>query len=334
MKKLVLIDGSSLLSTSFFGLLPKEYLYAKTTDEKKKALSKVMQTSEGVFTNGVYTMSKSLMQIIDKQSPDYFAVAWDLTRNTFRKALYEGYKAQRKETAPELKSQFILMQEVLEKMNIKQFMNESYEADDFLGSLSERFKDEVMVFILTKDQDALQLVDENVRVWLMTSKHKEMYSEIGLAYGELTLPTGVFEHTPETIRHFYGLKRPEQIVDMKAIEGDTSDNIPGVAGVGSKSVIPLLQAFDTVENLYEALQDLDKEKEEALKNYFKGLGIKRSPIKNLVEGQQYAFLSKQLATINRFIPEVQDLELEALRLSINKEGKNEMFQKLEFNSLL
>lgn len=334
MEKLILIDGSSLLSTSFFGLLPKDYLYAKTTDEKKKALSKIMQTSDGRFTNGVYTMTKSIMQIIEKQKPDYFAVAWDITRNTFRKAIYEDYKAQRKETAPELKSQFILMQEILDKMGIMQFKNESYEADDFLGSLAEKFKDEANIFILTKDQDALQLIDENIRVWLITSKHKEMYAELNIPYNELNIPTGVFEHTVESIRYFYGLNHPMQIVDMKAIEGDTSDNIPGVPGVGSKSVIPLLQAFDSVENIYEALSDLDKDKENKLKEYFKEIGIKRSPIKNLIEGKQYAFLSKQLATIERHIMEIEELSIDKLTLNINEEAKVEIFKELEFNSLL
>lgn len=334
MDKMILIDGSSLLSTSFFGLLPKEYLYAKTTEQRKAALKKVMQTSDGVFTNGVYAMTKSLMNLIKQQKPKYFAVAWDVTRNTFRKALYEEYKAHRKETAPELKSQFQLMQRILDEMGVAQFKSEQYEADDFLGSLSKHFKGQANVFILTKDQDSLQLIDDTTRVWLTTSKNKDMYDEIGQSRNDFKLPSGVFEHTPETIKYFYGLEYPKQIIDMKAIEGDKSDNIPGVAGVGSKTVIPLLKIYGTVENLYESIESLSAKEEKELKALLKEMGVNRSPLNKLAEGKAYAFLSKQLATINCDIFDNDDLEINDLELKINENRKKEIFEELEFNSLL
>lgn len=334
MEKMILVDGSSLLSTSFFGLLPKEYLYAKTKEQKEIALKKVMKTSDGIFTNGVYAMTKSLMRLIQQQKPKYMAIAWDVTRNTFRKALYEEYKAHRKETAPELKSQFQLMQRVLDELGISQFKSAQYEADDYLGSLAKQFNGQVMTFVLTKDQDSLQLINDTTHVWLTTSKHKDMYSEIGQNYGDYKLPNGVFEHTVETIKYFYELDKPSQIIDMKAIEGDKSDNIPGVAGVGSKTVIPLLKEFGTVENLYDSIEPLDKEKEIELKKLFKELGIKRSPLKKLIEGKAYAYLSKQLATINCDIEEVKKLELNDLILNINEDNKVKIFKELEFSSLL
>lgn len=334
MEKLILIDGSSLLSTSFFGLLPKEYLYAKTTEQRKAALKKVMQTSDGVFTNGVYAMTKSIMRLIKQQNPKYFAVAWDVTRNTFRKALYEDYKAHRKETAPELKSQFKLMQHILEEMGVAQFKSEQYEADDFIGSLSKKFKGQADVFILTKDQDSLQLIDDTTRVWLTTSKYKDMYEEIGQSYKDYKLPTGVFEHTPETIRYFYELEDPKQIIDMKAIEGDKSDNIPGVAGVGSKTVVPLLKIYGNIENLYESIEGISAKEEKQLKVFLKEMGVKRSPLNKLAEGKAYAFLSKQLATINCDIFDNDDLQIDDLVLKIDETRKKEIFEELEFNSLL
>lgn len=334
MDKMILVDGSSLLSTSFFGLLPKEYLYAKTKEQKTIALEKVMKTSDGIFTNGVFAMTRSLMRLIEQQKPKYLAITWDVTRNTFRKALYEQYKAHRKETAPELKSQFQLMQHILTEMGIAQFKSEQYEADDFLGSLAKQFNGQVMTFILTKDQDSLQLIDETTHVWLTTSKHKDMYKEINQNYNEYKLPTGVFEHTIETIKYFYQLDNPKQIIDMKALEGDTSDNIPGVAGVGSKTVIPLLKEFGSVENLYNSIEPLDKDKEIQLKKLFKEIGISRSPLNKLIEGKAYAYLSKQLATINCDILEVNDVKLNDLILNIDENRKKAIFKELEFNSLL
>jgi 5'-3' exonuclease len=335
--KLLCVDGSSLLSTSFYGNVPNEYLRAKTDAEREEALKKVLQTKDGQYTNGVFTMMKTLEKIISKQKPTHLVVAWDLNRNTFRRSLYSEYKAQRAETRPELKSQFGLAQEVLRAMNIKQYIIDGYEADDIIGTFAKKFKEQIPVYIYTKDQDALQLVEERVRLWLITSKAKEMYDELGIDVKSLNIPDNVFEYTPLYVKEFYGIE-PQQIVDLKALIGDSSDNIPGVKGVGEKTVVPLLQEFKTVEGIYEYIENTP---EKEIKAFFKELGITRSPLSYLMKtsdtelvGKASALLSKQLATICCDVPDLQDVLLEELHLQIDMEGRKKIYEKLEFKSLL
>jgi len=337
-KHLLLIDGSSLLSCSFFGNLPKEYKFAKTDEEKDKYLDKIRKSPQGEFTNGVFTMLSSMLNVINKQKPTHLAVAWDKTREfTFRNKLFPEYKGHRKSFRQELGSQFSLAQKVLKEMGIAQFVFEEYEADDIVGTLARRFEDEIRVSIWTKDQDCLQLVDENVRAWLMTSKCSDMYTELGIDIKQLDIPKGVFEYTQFYVKHFYGVA-PIQIIDRKAIEGDASDNIPGINGVGEKSVIPLLQEFETVEGIYDFIENSS---EEDIKEMFKALGISRSPLSKLIEesdtrlaGKKAALLCKQLATIKCDIEELNCVTLESLKLEINEEGMKNMFTQLGFDRLL
>jgi 5'-3' exonuclease len=335
---LLLIDGSSLLSCSFFGNLPKEYKFARTDEEKDKVLHKLRQSPEGEYTNGVFTMMSSLLKVIKNQKPSHLAVAWDLTKEfTFRKKLYSDYKGHRKSFRQELGDQFALAQKVLKEMGVAQFVFEEYEADDIIGTLARRFEDDIRVSIWTKDQDSLQLVDENVRVWLITSKCSEMYEQLGIENKQLHIPAGVFEYTPDYIEQFYGLS-PIQIIDRKAIEGDPSDNIPGISGVGEKSVIPMLQEFKTVEGIYEFIESSP---EKDIKEMFKSLGITRSPLSRLIEesdtklaGKKAALLCKQLATIKCDIEELSCVTLDSLKLEINEEAMRNMFEILGFTSLL
>jgi 5'-3' exonuclease len=282
--KLILIDGSSVLSTSFFGNLPKEYFKAKTDEEKEKVFEKVMKTSDGRYTNGVYTMCKILLNIIKKQKPTHMAVCWDVNRSSLeRKKKFDGYKSHRKDTIPQLGAQFGLMAEVLEHIGIPTYKLEGQEADDIIGTFAKSFESELPTYVLTKDQDALQLVSENTRVWLTTSKSKEMYKERGVDVKTLQIPDGTFEFTPTTFEEEYGLT-PIQIIDLKALEGDSSDNIPGVKGVGKESVTKLLQEYGTIENLYENIEGLSENEEKELKQFFKDeLKITRSPISNLLK---------------------------------------------------
>ncbi len=322
--KLILIDGSSLLNTYFWATVPREYLIAKTPEERQFYSKRIMQTSEGVYTNGVYAMTKSLLKLIEKQQPTHMAVAWDITRDTFRKKLYKDYKAQRKETLPELKSQFLLMQDLLKAAGISQFMSTEYEADDYLGTLAKKFENQLPVFILTKDQDALQLVSDRTRLWLISKHENEWRKEYGI--GDST-PDGAFEFTPLLVKEIYSLF-PSQIIDQKALQGDSSDNIPGVHGVGIKATVPLLQEYGTIEALYEALED-----ELTFKATCKSLGI-RTPLKALKKGKESAFLSKQLATIKTDIPDCRDLGLMEVKLNIQQDALQEYYRKLEFHSLL
>lgn len=327
-KKLILIDGSSLLSTSFFGVLPREWHMG----DKEAARAKMMQTADGRFTNGVYGMTKVLLKIIREHNPTHMSIAWDVSRNTFRRERYSEYKAQRKDTASELKMQFGIMQDLLSEMGLHQSKHETYEADDCIGTYAKRFETDLPVYVVTKDQDALQLIGNNTRVWLNTKKTSEMIEEF---HGELPqehylVPDNFFEHTEQTIQHFYGLS-PLQIIDLKALEGDTSDNIPGVKGVGPKAVIPLLKEFGTVEGIYEYIES---HSDNEIKEFFKKLGISRSPLKNLREGKEMAFLSKELATINTNMAELLEMDVDDLIININEEKMMAKFTELEFKSFL
>jgi 5'-3' exonuclease len=335
---LVLIDGSALLSCSFFGNLPKEYKFAKTDEEKDKCLEKLRHSTDGQFTNGVFTMLASMLNVIKNQKPSHMAVAWDLTKEfTFRNKLFSDYKGHRKSFRPELGNQFPLAQRVLKEMGIAQFVFKEYEADDIIGTLSRKFEDHIKVTIWTKDQDSLQLIDDKVSVWLITSKCSDMHSQLGINTKELNIPKGVFEYTPAYIEHFYGVT-PIQIIDRKAIEGDVSDNIPGIKGVGEKTVVPLLQKFKTIEGLYNFVETSS---EKDIKDMFKELGISRSPLSRLTEesdtelvGKKAAFLSKRLATIKCDIEELSGVTLDSLELQINEEGMKNIFTELGLMSLL
>lgn len=320
MSKLLIIDGSSVLTTCFFATVPREYYYGKTPGEKQAALDRVMKTSKGVCINGVYTAMKSLTKLISTQKPSHLAVMWDITRDTFRRKIYPEYKGNRPQTVPELKSQFILMQGLLEEANVQQFMDSDLEADDLVGSLAKQFEKDIPTYVYTKDQDCLQLVSDHTRLWLVTGKADDFKKEFQTTGG----PENAFEFTPMYVREIYGLN-PKQIIDKKALEGDISDNIPGVKGVGEKASIPLLQEFGTIEMLYEALEDDEK----VFKETCKALGV-RSPIKSLKEGKDSAFMSKDLATIRCKNLEVT---LDELRLSINEIALNRKYKELEFKSL-
>lgn len=335
--KLILIDGSSLLSTSFYGNVPNTYLRAKTDEEREIALEKVLKTEDGQYTNGVFTMMKLFEKLFKQQNPSHVVVAWDLTRDTFRRELYPEYKAQRGSTPVELKSQFALAQEVLKAMRIPQFIFNRYEADDIIGTLAKRFKEEVPVYIWTKDQDAVQLVDEQTRLWLITKKAKDMYEELQIDTKNILVPDNAFEYTPHYVKHYYGID-PHQMIDLKGICGDTSDNIPGVKGVGEKSVVPLLCEFGDIDSIYDYIESTELNE---IKVFLKELGIARSPYTYLMKqsetelvGKASALLSKQLATIHCDIEELQEIGLDSLKLSINEDGRKTMYEKLAFNSLL
>lgn len=318
-KKLLLIDGSSMLATSFFGNLNPMYL--KTGDT-----SKLMQTRDGRFTNGVYTMSKILLNLLEKQKPDYIAVAWDISRNTFRREMYTEYKGTRSETKPELGNQFPLMQEVLDAMNVPQFKVDGFEADDIIGTFSKRFENELPVYILTKDQDSLQLITEKTRVWLGTSKAKEMYESRGIDSKTLPIPDGHFEFTTLTFEEEYGVK-PIQMIDKKAIEGDSSDNIPGVKGVGPTSVVPLLKEYGTVEAIYDVIENTP---ENELNEFFKTeLGIKRSPIGNLLKKSNQEIAEAIYSLLEQDYSKKLAKEVESLFKETDDKGIKEKAKELK-----
>lgn len=338
---LLIIDGSSLLSTQFFGNLPKEIMFAKTTEEKEKYFPKIMQTSTGIYTNAVYGFLRALLKIMKEQKPTYLAVTWDISRNTFRREIYPDYKGNRGETLEPLKDQFKLCQHVLDEMGVVQFMDERYEADDFSGTLCQMFEDEVPIRVMTKDNDYLQLITERTNLWLIHSTAKktdELYEKYGLSKKEVNAPDRTFVFTPELVEKEFGIL-PSSVPSLKGIQGDSSDNIKGVPGVGEATAVALIKEYKTVEHLYEVLNQLDEAGKKEINEYWKTLGIKRSPINALLKisdtelvGEKAAMLSKTLATIKKDI-ELKDINLEQLRIHINTEKAQKCFNELEFKTL-
>lgn len=339
---LLLIDGSSLLSTQYYGNLPREIMFAKTNEEREAFYGKIMQTSMGVYTNAIYGFMRTFLKILREQKPTHAAVAWDLSRDTFRREIDSDYKGTRGETPLPLKEQFKLCQEILEKMNVKQFMDNRYEADDFCGSIASKLENEIPVRILTKDTDYLQLVSENTKLWLMFTtqdKADALFKKYEIKKAAVNIPDKSFELTPELVKEEYGIT-PEQVADLKSLVGDKSDNIKGVTGVGEASAVPLINEYGTMENLYDNIRNLDKKQEKEIKEYWKTkLGIKRSPLSYLLKtsetevvGEKSAIISKKLAIIKCDI-DLGDLNKDALKLDIDIEAGNKEFKNLEFKSL-
>ena len=324
-EKLLIIDGSSLLSTSFYATATA-YLMAKTEEDKEKALTRLMKTSDGRYTNGVFPFMRTLLSLIKKNQPTHLAVVWDVSRQTFRQEIAGGtYKGTRKATPHPLKEQFISTQNLLQGI-VPQFLSgkddeEVYEADDFAGSLSKRFQNEIPVFLHTKDEDYLQLVDTNTRVWLGSSKADKMFEDLGLNRQEFNVPDGFFEFTLSTLEDIKGLK-PYQIVEYKALCGDTSDNIPGVKGVGEKAVIPLLQEYGNIESIYDTIENLSSKEEKELKKFFKeSLGIGRSPISYMLAEGVIALSSGEKINYNVIFDEVTEEDKALQPLFEEKLGK-------------
>ena len=324
-EKLLIIDGSSLLSTSFYATATA-YLMAKTDEDKEKALARLMKTSDGRYTNGVFPFMRTLLSLIKKNQPTHLAVVWDVSRQTFRQEIAGGtYKGTRKATPHPLKEQFISTQNLLQGI-IPQFLSgrddeEVYEADDFAGSLAKRFQTEIPVFLHTKDEDYLQLVDSNTRVWLGSSKADKMFEDLNLNRQEFNVPDGFFEFTLSTLKDIKGLK-PYQIVEYKALCGDTSDNIPGVKGVGEKAVIPLLQEYGTIEAIYETIENLSAKEEKELKKFFKeSLGIGRSPISYMLADGVIALGNGDKINYNAIFDEVTEEDTTLQPLFEEKLGK-------------
>ena len=324
-EKLLIIDGSSLLSTSFYATATA-YLMAKTDEDKEKALTRLMKTSDGRYTNGVFPFMRTLLSLIKKNEPTHLAVVWDVSGQTFRQEIAGGtYKGTRKATPHPLKEQFISTQNLLQGI-VPQFLSEKddeevYEADDFAGSLAKRFQKDIPVFLHTKDEDYLQLVDSNTRVWLGSSKADKMFEDLNLNRQEFNVPDGFFEFTLSTLEDIKGLE-PYQIVEYKALCGDTSDNIPGVKGVGEKAVIPLLQEYGTIEAIYETIENLSAKEEKELKKFFKeSLGIGRSPISYMLADGVIALGNGDKINYNAIFDEVTEEDTTLQPLFEEKLGK-------------
>ncbi|MBE7051619.1 MAG: DNA polymerase I [Ruminococcaceae bacterium] len=284
MKNLLIIDGNSIINRAFYGI-------------------RLLTNKHGLFTNAIYGFLKIMFKNIEDLKPDYICVAFDLKAPTFRHKMYSGYKAQRKGMPDELKVQMPVMKEVLSAMNIAILEKEGFEADDIIGTVSRMCDDEgIRCHILTGDRDDLQLASQNTDVLLTITR-----------MGSTTTTV----YNADAVLKEYGVT-PSEFVDVKALMGDSSDNVPGVKGIGEKTAFGYIQKFKSIEALYENLDDSI---------------IKPAALKKLQEGKEMAELSKKLCTIDRFVPiesQIADFE----RKEYNTTRLTELFINLEFNAFL
>ena len=283
LNKLVLIDGNSLSFRAFYAL-------------------PLLSNHAGIHTNAVYGFAMLLEKIIKEEKPNHFLVAFDAGKTTFRHSKYSEYKGGRQKTPPELSEQFPYIRQLLDAYHIKRYELDNYEADDIIGTLSRQADEEDFeTIIITGDRDLTQLATDNVTIY---------YTKKGV--------TDVDHYTPKFIAEKYNGLVPKQIIDMKGLMGDTSDNIPGVAGVGEKTAIKLLNQFESVEGVYEHIEEVTAKK---LKE-------------KLINSKDDALMSKDLATINVHSPIEVSLEDTKLTLQDDTTKKIELFKKLEFKQLL
>lgn len=286
MKRLVLIDGNSIMNRAFYGIMG----------------SKMLTTKDGKYTNAVYGFLAIMFKVIDDLNPDYMAVAFDLKAPTARHKMYEGYKATRKGMPDELAQQMPIVKEILRAMNIDIIEKEGYEADDVLGTLSKfGEKNGLEVTILSGDRDTFQLATDKVTIRIPRTKMGKTETE---------------DFNREKIIETYGLE-PKQLIEVKGLQGDTSDNIPGVPGIGEKTALSLVKKFGSIDNLYNKLETGESE-------------LKGKQKENLENNKELAILSRTLGTINLEVPfsdTLEDLQVEEW----NKQEVLKIFKELNFN---
>jgi len=291
LSKIVAIDGNSIMNRAFYGIMN----------------SKLLTTTEGIYTNAIYGFLSILLKLINDEKPEYICVAFDLKAPTFRHKKYEGYKATRKGMPDELRMQMPIIKDVLKAMNIKIFEIEGYEADDILGTIAQYGESNGMeVLLLTGDRDYLQLVSDTVTVRIPTTKQGNTEST---------------DYTPKVVKEKFGIE-PIQFIQVKGLMGDTSDNIPGVPGVGEKTAFSLITKYNDLDSIYNALeagQELD--------------GVKGKLKEKLESNKELAYLSKELGTIYREVPlefEINDIE----RVTYNNDELYNLFVKLQFKNYI
>ncbi|MET3194636.1 5'-3' exonuclease H3TH domain-containing protein [Gottfriedia sp. OAE603] len=283
---LLLIDGFNLLSRGYFATS-----YGRSDDQLSK-------TKDGVYTNALRVFIPKLFSLIREHEVSHVAITWDVKREeTDRRIKYDFYKATRGELPTPLIEQFLTLKTVLEEIGIAQLEMSPYEADDLIGTLSNKWSHSIQnkCYIYSNDRDLLQLLNEHT-------------SQI------IAQKTGEIIYSIEHFNNDYGI-HPKQWVDVKALLGDSSDNIPGCPGVGEKSAIPLIQQYQSVEELYENMENLDPKF-----NRYK---------KKLIAGKDSTIISKELSAIMIDIPHFEDYTFEDLKLSINEDNLTNKLQELE-----
>ena len=285
MKKLLILDSNSILNRAFYGV---RYLSAK----------------DGTPTNAIYGFLNILLKLIKEQEPDYICAAFDVKAPTFRHKQYEGYKAQRKPRPEGLAAQMPLAKDVLRAMGVTILEKEGYEADDIIGTVARLCEEsEISCFIATGDKDDLQLASDKTKVILTVTKS---------GYNETII------YDDKAVKEKYRVT-PTEFIDVKALMGDPSDNIPGVKGVGEKTAMSLIEKHHSIEYIYENID---------------GIGLKGAMLQKMKDGRKMAFMSKELATINRNTPIEFNAE-ECVFDGFENNGElYEILKRLELNSII
>ncbi|GIO26276.1 5'-3' exonuclease [Ornithinibacillus bavariensis] len=280
-QSILLVDGMALLFRGFFATSFR---------------GNFMRNERGVPTNGIYQFLRYLLDAVDTFQPTHVICCWDMGSKTFRTTMYEAYKANRSAPPEELIPQFDLVKEVVDAFEMPNIGIENYEADDCIGTLAKQLSTESEVLILTGDQDILQLVGQGVNVAIMRK--------------------GQGNYEVFTMDNFYEKKglSPKQIIDLKGLMGDTSDNYPGVKGIGEKTAIKLLQEHDTIEGLLENLDKLPK-------------GVQTKIMANM----DMLHLSRNLAEIRCDVP--IEFNLDEAKWKYNRESVIQRFEELELPNL-
>ena len=285
MKKLLILDSNSILNRAFYGV---RYLSAK----------------DGTPTNAIYGFLNILLKLIKEQEPDYICAAFDVKAPTFRHKQYEGYKAQRKPMPEGLAAQMPLAKDVLRAMGVTILEKEGYEADDIIGTVARLCEEsEISCFIATGDKDDLQLASDKTKVILTVTKS---------GYNETII------YDDKAVKEKYRVT-PTEFIDVKALMGDPSGNIPGVKGVGEKTAMSLIEKHHSIEYIYENID---------------GIGLKGAMLQKMKDGRKMAFMSKELATINRNTPIEFNAE-ECVFDGFENNGElYEILKRLELNSII
>lgn len=285
MKKLLIIDSNSILNRAFYGV-------------------RYLSTKDGMPTNAVYGFLNILLKLINEQKPDYICAAFDVKAPTFRHKQYEGYKAQRKPMPEGLALQMPIAKDVLRAMGIKILEKEGYEADDIIGTIARICEESgISCFIATGDKDDLQLASSKTRVILTVTKS---------GYNETVI------YDDKAVEERYKVT-PNEFIDVKALMGDPSDNIPGVKGIGEKTAMSLIEKHHSIEYIYDHIDEI---------------GLKGAMLQKLKDGREMAFMSKELAAIDIHTP----IEFSAEDCSFNgfsgNDGLYDILKRLELNSII
>lgn len=289
MSRLIVVDGNSIMNRAFYGIMG----------------SKMLMTKDGTYTNAVYGFLAIIFKVIDELQPDYIAVAFDLKAPTARHKMYDGYKANRKGMPNELAEQMPIIKNILKCMNITIIEKEGYEADDVLGTLARIGEQQGLeVTILSGDRDTFQLATDKVTIRIPRTKAGK---------------TEVDNFDRNKVLEIYGVE-PKQLIEVKGLQGDASDNIPGVPGVGEKTALNLIKEYSSIEDLYKSIEN--------------GTATVKGKLKeNLINNKDLAELSKFLGTINVEVPINEKIEELKVKEWNNEEVLN-IFKELNFNRFI